>query len=135
MGNLFQFILDSELQLLDLGLVIWVIDLLGHFRCFCVQCSLEEGLCMIQLIRVYLRIEFRQLIVHICRLSVILDVIVAISEQGKCRSTPWCKLELVVKNRNDFLVFLVPNQRVDGLRELAVWHRSKWLHFKFKIDY
>jgi len=79
MRDLLEFILDGHLQLLDLAGVLLVLDLLGHFRSFGIEAGFEKGLRVVELVRVNGRVELGKLVVHVCRVRVVLHVEIAVS--------------------------------------------------------
>ena len=83
MGHFLQLVLDVHLQLHNLLSVLWMVDLLGHFRGFLVHTGLEQALSMVKLVLDHVRVELSQLIVHVGCASVVLNVEVAVGEQGK----------------------------------------------------
>jgi hypothetical protein len=99
-GDLLELILDSDLKLQDLLSEVLVFDLLSHLLGFGVQAGLVKTLCMVELVRVYFREKLGQLIVHVGRLGVVLNVEVAVSKEGKGGSIPGTELDLVGKDTN-----------------------------------
>ena len=57
-----------------------MLNLLSYLKSLCVHASLIETLSMIQLILVDIWVEFGELVVHVGRIGVILDVKVAIAK-------------------------------------------------------
>ncbi len=78
MGHLFKLVLNVHLELDDLVRVVRVVDLLGHFGGFLVHASLEQALCVVEFILDHIRVELGQLIIHIGRAAIILNVEIAI---------------------------------------------------------
>lgn len=81
MSDFLQFILDGDLELKNLISILLVLNLLSNFLSIGVETSLVETLGMVELVAINLREELSQLIIHICRLSVILNVIVTMTQQ------------------------------------------------------
>ena len=81
MGDFFKFVLNSDLELKYLVTVLWVFDLLRHLLCLSVETGLIERLSVVESVGVYFWEKLGQLIVHVCRLSVILDVVIAMPKQ------------------------------------------------------
>ena len=71
------------LQLEDLVCVLWIFDLLSNLRRFLVHASLEEALSMVELVLGDVWVELCQLIVHVGSGAVVLDVEVAVSQEGE----------------------------------------------------
>ena len=95
MCHLFKFILDMGLELENLVGVFWIFNLLGNFGCFLIHSSLEQALSMVKLVLSNIWIEFSELIIHVGCASIVLDVEITVSEQGKSRAISWTELELV----------------------------------------
>ena len=93
--DFFQFILNSDLQLQDLVRVLSILNLLSDLLSLGVQASLVQRLCVIQLVRVDLRVKLGQLIVHVGRLSIVLNVIITVTEERQGCTVPRRELELV----------------------------------------
>ena len=129
-SHFFKFILDVDLELEDLVGVVRVIDLLGNLGGLLVQAGLEEALGVVESVLDDVGVEFRELVVHIRGTRVVLDVEVAVGQQGKSRSVSWRELKLISKNANDLHILLVSDERVDGLSILTIRHSSELLlHF------
>ena len=127
MRHFFKFILDVHLELQDLVSKIWVIDLLGYLRCFLVHTSLEEALSVVEFVLDDIWVELGELVVHVGGAAVVLDVEVAVREQGKSRSVSWRELELIRQDSNYLHVLLVSDERINGLRVLTVGHSPELL--------
>lgn len=123
--HLLKLVLDMHLELQDLVGVIRVIDLLGHLRRLLVHAGLEEALGVVELVLDDIGVELGELVVHIRCAAVVLNVEIAVGQQGKCRSVAWGELELVGEDADDLHVLLVPDQRVDRLSVLAIGHGPK----------
>ena len=77
---------------------------------------------MVKLVLDHVRVELSQLIVHVGCASVVLNIEVAVGEQGKGSSVSGAELELVGEDADDLIVLLIPDQRVDRLSVLPVRH-------------
>ena len=95
MSHLLKFILDMSLELENLVGVFWILNLLGNFRCFLIHSSLEQALSVVELVLSDIWVEFRKLVIHIGCASIVLDVEITVSEEGKSRAVSWTELELV----------------------------------------
>ena len=80
---------------------------------------------MVQLVLDDIWVELGELVIHVSGAAIVLDVEVAVCEQGKSSSVPWAELQLISEDANDLRVFLVANERVDSLSVLAVRHRAE----------
>ena len=80
---------------------------------------------MVHLILVNIREELRQLIVHICRICIVLNIKVAISEERQGGAVAWRELQLIVQDRDDFSVLSIADKRIDRLGVLSVGYRSE----------
>ena len=74
---------------------------------------------------VAVREELAQLIVAVSSVSIILNLEVGVAEQRKGCTVARLELQLVRQDSDDFLIFLVADQLVDGLSVLTVGHRLK----------
>ena len=101
MSHLFKLVLNVHLELENLFCVIRVVDLLGHLGCLLVQAGLEQALGVVQLVLDHVRVELGELVVHVRGATVVLDVEVAVGQQGECRPVSWRELELVGEDTND----------------------------------
>ena len=95
MINLFKFILNGNLKLKNFVCVILILNGLANLLGFLVHGSLEEGLSVVHLVLVNLWEELGKLIIHICRVTVVLNLIIAVSEKGEGSSVSWLELKLV----------------------------------------
>ena len=102
MCHFFQFILDMGLELEDLIRIFWIFDLLGNFRCLLVHSSLEQALSVVEFVLSNIWVEFGELVVHVGSTSVVLNVEVAVSEEGKSRAVSWTELQLI-RQDSDYL--------------------------------
>ena len=87
--HLLQLVLDVHLELQDLVGVVGVVDLLGHLGSLLVHASLQKALGVVQLVLDDVGVELGELIVHVCRATIVLDVEIAVSEQGKSGPISW----------------------------------------------
>ena len=125
MCHLLQFILDVHLKLQDSFCILLRLDLLYHFGCFVVQASLEQTLRMVHLVLVDIGIELRQLVIHICRTCIILNIEVAVTEQREGCTVSRTELQLVVQDANDLGVLSISDECIDRLGVLTVGHGPK----------
>ena len=79
MSDFLELVLTSYLQLENFVCVILVFNLLSYLLGFIVHNIFVERLGMIELIGVYFWVELGELIVHICSVSIVLDVVVTIT--------------------------------------------------------
>lgn len=70
-----------NLELQDLVCVLLALDLLSNFACLRVSTSLQQTLGVVKLVLVHVREELCELVVHLGRVSVVLDIEVAMTEQ------------------------------------------------------
>ena len=91
---------------------------------------------MVQLVLDHIWVELGQLVIHVSGAAIVLDVEVAVCEQGKSSPVPWAELQLISEDANDLRVFLVANERVDSLSVLAVRHRAELslVHFVREVS-
>ena len=101
MGHLLKLILDVHLELEDLVRVLGVVDLLSHFLGFLVHASFEQALSVVKLVLNHVWVELGKLIVHISGVTIVLNVKVAVSQQGKSSSIPWAELQLIGQDANN----------------------------------
>ena len=99
-GHLFQLVLDVHLELQNFVSVVGVINLLGYLRGLLIHASLEEALSVVQFVLDHVLVELGELVVHVSRTAVVLDVEVAVGKQGKGGAVPWRKLKLVRQDTN-----------------------------------
>lgn len=78
MSYFFQFVLASDLKLEDLICIFLIFNLLGHLLSFIVHSILIKCLGMIELVRIYFRIELSELVIHVSCICIILDIEVAV---------------------------------------------------------
>ena len=93
--HLFKLVLDVHLELQDFVGVVGMVNLLCNLGSLLVHARLQETLSVVQLVLDDIWVELGELIVHIRSATVILNVEVAVCEQGKCRSISWRKLKLI----------------------------------------
>jgi hypothetical protein len=81
MLDLLKLVLDRDLQLENLVGVVLVFDRLGDLQGFLVHGGLEQALSVVHFVLVDVWEEFGELVVHVCSISVILNLEVAVSEE------------------------------------------------------
>ena len=127
MGHLFKFVLDVHLKLKNLVLILRVVNLLGDLGGFLVHASLEQALSVIQLVLDDVGVELGQLVVHVGGAGVVLNIEVAVCQQGKSGTVPRRELKLIGEDADDLHVLLVADQRVNRLSVLAIRHSPELL--------
>lgn len=131
MRHFFELVLDVHLQLENLFRVVWVIDLLGNLRGFLVHAGFEQALGMVKLVLDHVRVELGELVVHFGRVAVVLNVEVAIGEEGESCAVSWGELKLIVEDSDDLemahtLLVQIDNSWGRGLTSLYFWSRMSW---------
>jgi hypothetical protein len=101
MLDFFKFVLDGNLQLKNLVGIVGVLNRLGYLLGLCVHSSLEQGLCVVQLVLVIIWKELGELVVHVRGIAVVLDLEVAVSKEGQSSSVSGLELKLVVEDVDD----------------------------------
>ena len=92
---------------------------------------------MIQLVLNDVGIELGQLIVHVGGTTIVLNVEIAVSEQGKSRAVSRRELKLICKDSNNLHILLIADERVDSLSVLSIGHGPELLlhvHFALKFS-
>jgi hypothetical protein len=79
--DLLEFILNGDLKLEHLLLILLVLNLLSHLLGLHVHACLVETLSVIELVGVDFWVELGQLVVHLGRLGVVLDVEVTVAQE------------------------------------------------------
>lgn len=81
MLDFLEFILNSDLQLQNFVSIVRVLDLLADFGGIGVEGGLEQGLGVVHLVRVHIRVELSQLVVAVGGVTVVLDLEVGEAQQ------------------------------------------------------
>ena len=121
--DLFQLVLDTDLQLQDLVFEVPALDLLQHLQSIGVHAGLVKRLSVVQLVRVpsvTITEELRQLVVAVGGTAIILYLELAVPEQRQGSAVARRELELGREDGDHLGVLLISDQTVYGLRILAV---------------
>ena len=106
MTDLFEFILDSDLELDYLVLVLGTGDALAHLEGLLVHATLVQALGVIDLVVLCVWEETGQLVVHVGRVLEVLHMVIAVAQQAEGRSVARVELELIGQDVDDVHVLL-----------------------------